>query len=86
LIYRAKEKYQIDLKTSIMVGDSAKDIECARNAGCGSAILVRTGNGVAAEKILKEKMIYPDVIVRNLLEAANWIVTRNNPTALPGNP
>jgi len=85
LIYRAKKKYQIDLETSIMVGDSAKDIECARNAGCGSAILVKTGNGVSAEKILKEKMIYPDVIVQNLLEAANWIVTRNNPAALPGN-
>ena len=85
LIYRAKKRYQIDLETSIMVGDSAKDIECARNAGCGSAILVKTGNGVMAEKILKEKMIYPDVIVQNLLEAVNWIVTRNHPTALPDN-
>jgi len=86
LIYRAKKRYRIDLETSIMVGDSVKDIECARNAGCGTAILVKTGNGVTAEKILKEKMIHPDVIVRNLLAAANWIVTRNNPTALPGNP
>ena len=86
LIYRAKKRYEIDLEASIMVGDSAKDIECARNAGCGSAILVKTGNGVMAEKILKEKMIHPDVIVQNLLEAANWIVTRYNPAALPGNP
>ena len=85
LIYRAQKRYQIDLETSIMVGDSAKDIECARNAGCGSAILVKTGNGVAAEKILKEKMIQPDVIVRDLLEAVNWIVTRNNPKVLPDN-
>ena len=68
-----------------MVGDSAKDIECARNAGCGSTILVKTGNGVTAEKILKEKMIHPDVIVRNLLEAVNWIVTRINPAAMPDN-
>jgi D-glycero-D-manno-heptose 1,7-bisphosphate phosphatase len=85
LIYRAKKRYRIDLETSIMVGDSVKDIECARNAGCGTAILVKTGNGVMAEKILKEKMIHPDVIVPNLLEAANWIVTRNNPAALPDN-
>ena len=77
LIYRAKMKYQIDLESSIMVGDSAKDIECARNAGCGSAILVKTGNGAMAEKILKEKMIHPDVIVPSLLEAARWIITRN---------
>ena len=85
LIYRAKKRYRIDLETSIMVGDSAKDIECARNAGCGSTILVKTGNGVTAEKILKEKMIHPDVIVRNLLEAVNWIVTRINPAAMPDN-
>jgi D-glycero-D-manno-heptose 1,7-bisphosphate phosphatase len=83
LIYRAKKKYRIDLETSILVGDSAKDIECARNAGCGSAILVKTGNGVLAEKILKEKMILPDVIVADLLEAVNWIITNKNPTAFP---
>jgi D-glycero-D-manno-heptose 1,7-bisphosphate phosphatase len=86
LIDRAKKRYQIDLETSIMVGDSAKDIECARNAGCGSAILVKTGNGVMAEKILKEKRILPDIIVRDLLEAVNWIVTRNHPAAFPVNP
>jgi D-glycero-D-manno-heptose 1,7-bisphosphate phosphatase len=85
LIYRAKKRYRIELETSIMVGDSVKDIECARNAGCGTAILVKTGNGVTAEKILKEKMIHPDVIVRNLLEAVNWIVTRNHPAAFPDN-
>ena len=85
LIYRAKKRYRIDLETSVMVGDSVKDIECARNAGCGTAILVKTGNGITAEKILKEKMIHPDVVVSNLLEAVNWIVTRNNPAALPDN-
>jgi D-glycero-D-manno-heptose 1,7-bisphosphate phosphatase len=82
LIYRAKKRYKIDLEASIMVGDSAKDIECARNAGCGSAILVKTGNGVTAENILKDKMIHPDVIVRDLLEAVNWIIAHNNPTTL----
>lgn len=86
LIYRAKKRYHIDLRMSIMVGDSAKDIECARNAGCGSAILVQTGNGVMAEKILKEKMIHPDIIVPNLLEAVNWIIAHNKPAALQNNP
>lgn len=85
LIYKAQKRYKIDLETSIMVGDSAKDIECARNAGCGSAILVKTGNGVEAENTLKDKMIHPDVIVRDLLEAVNWIIARNNPTAIPDN-
>ncbi|MBW2639073.1 MAG: D-glycero-beta-D-manno-heptose 1,7-bisphosphate 7-phosphatase [Deltaproteobacteria bacterium] len=53
LIFKAKEKYRIHIATSVMVGDSAKDIECARNAGCGHAVLVKTGNGEEAEKILK---------------------------------
>ena len=74
LIFMAKQKYRIDIATSVMVGDSAKDIECARNAGCGYAVLVKTGNGDEAEKILKEKSIYPDLIARDLLEAVGWIL------------
>ena len=35
LILQAKKKYKIDLQYSCMIGDSAKDIECAKNAGCG---------------------------------------------------
>jgi D-glycero-D-manno-heptose 1,7-bisphosphate phosphatase len=81
LILEAGKKHRIDLKTSIMVGDSAKDIECARNAGCGNVILVKTGNGVMAEKQLKAKRIHPDVIVRDLLEAAHWIISRNPPAS-----
>ena len=84
LILKAEEKHRIDLKASIMVGDSAKDIECARNAGCGTVILVKTGNGALAEKQLKEKMIRPDVIVQDLLEAAHWIISRNPPSPSPG--
>ncbi len=83
LILEAGKKHRIDLRVSIMVGDSAKDIECARNARCGTAILVKTGNGVTAEKWLNEKMIHPDVIVRDLLEAAHWIVSRNLSASSP---
>ncbi|MBW2589483.1 MAG: D-glycero-beta-D-manno-heptose 1,7-bisphosphate 7-phosphatase [Deltaproteobacteria bacterium] len=74
LIYQAQKAYSIDLKDAIMVGDSAKDIECARNAGCGKAVLVKTGNGAEAEKTLAEKKIYPDHIAQDLYEAVQWIV------------
>lgn len=74
LIYRARKKYQIDLERSAMVGDSAKDIECAKNAGCRYAILVKTGNGMKAENRLTEKAIYPDFVAQDLLDAANWTV------------
>jgi phosphoglycolate phosphatase-like HAD superfamily hydrolase len=59
-----------------MVGDNAKDIECARNAGCGIAVLVKTGNGIQAEKVLAQKNIYPDFVAANLLAAVNWITAR----------
>jgi D-glycero-D-manno-heptose 1,7-bisphosphate phosphatase len=72
LIYRAQHKYQIDLAHSAMVGDSAKDIECAKRAGCKYAILVKTGNGVEAENILSAKAIVPDYVAQDLLAAANW--------------
>jgi len=71
---RKPKKYRIDLATSVMVGDSAKDIECAQNAGCGHAVLVKTGNGAEAEKILKEKGVCPDLVARDLLEAVGWII------------
>ena len=74
LIFQAKDKYNIDLKHSCMVGDSAKDIECAKNAGCGLSVLVKTGNGNMAEKSLDDKDINPDFTAENLFDAAKWII------------
>lgn len=74
LIFKAQQVYQIDLETTAMVGDSAKDIECALNAGCGHAILVQTGNGIKAEKTLAEKGVYPHHVARDLYDAADWII------------
>jgi len=74
LIFQAKEKHGIELHQSCMVGDSAKDIECALNAGCTKTVLVRTGNGENALNDLKAKGIYPDYIALNLYEAALWII------------
>ena len=77
LIYKAQQIHRIDIANTAMVGDSAKDIECARNAGCRYAVLVKTGNGIIAEKVLAEKNIYPDHVARDLLGAANWIITQH---------
>lgn len=73
LILQARGKYGMDLEKTFMIGDSAKDIECALNAGCGGNILVRTGNGKNAEKILAEKGIAPTYIVEDLYEAAGLL-------------
>ena len=74
LILQAQKKYDIDLTTACMVGDSVKDIECALNAGLRHAILVRTGNGKRAEFALKEKNIIPDYVADDLMDAVDWIL------------
>ncbi len=74
LILAASQKYSISLEHSCMVGDSAKDIECAKNAGCAKTVLVQTGNGHAAAEILAEKQIEPDFTAPDLYRAALWII------------
>ena len=74
MIMAAKDKHHIDLSDACMIGDSVKDILCARNAGLGSAILVKTGNGIRAKEILESLEIYPDYVADDLLDAANRII------------
>ncbi len=77
LIQQAQRKYEINIFNAIMVGDSAKDIECAKNAGCGNAILVKTGNGKKAHKTLSQKDIIPDFFAKDLSDAVRWICKEN---------
>ena len=74
LIFQAQQKYNIDLSKAIMVGDSAKDIECGHNAGCGKTVLVKTGKDNKAEHIMKTKRIDADCIANDLYDAAKWIL------------
>ena len=78
LIFQAQRKYNLDLSQAIMVGDSAKDIECAHNAGCGKAVLVKTGKDNEAELIMKTKQIVADYTANNLYDAAKWILATEN--------
>ncbi len=57
-----------DLAGSIVIGDRWRDIEAGRRAGCSAAILVDYGydEGLTAE---------PDIRVRSLSEAADWILS-----------
>ena len=74
LIDQACQKYRIDLADSMMVGDSAKDIACGLNAGCGRTVLVESGLNPDVEKELKQKSISADFVANNLREAAEWII------------
>jgi len=61
-----------------MIGDSVKDIECGLSAGVRYLILVKTGNGLMSEKLLKEKNIKPDYFADDLDAAARWIVSKDD--------
>lgn len=74
LIDLACTTYGISPLESFMVGDSAKDMECAHNAGVGKTVLVLTGNGRKALKRLEAKQIKPDFIALDLMDAARWIL------------
>ena len=74
LIYQAQRKYDIDLSTAVMIGDSVRDIECADNSGCGHALLVETGNGKDAAAVTTEMGLRTDYVARDLYDAAQWIL------------
>ena len=74
MVHMAQSKHHIRLEGAAMVGDSAKDILCARNAEVGRALLVRTGNGLSAETELAGMGIAPDYIAADLLAAARWLI------------
>ncbi len=76
LIQQACRRYGIDPADSIMIGDSAKDVLCGHNAGCGTTILVRTGNGLRSEKELADQQILPDLVAADLLDAARYLLGR----------
>ena len=77
MILTAKKKYNIDLSTSVMVGDRAKDIACARNAGCAKAVLVKTGNGDYAGMTPARGEKDPDHVAEDLYEAVTWILSHD---------
>ena len=56
-----------DLGRSVIVGDRWRDIEAGRRAGCRAAILVDYGYDESSHAA-------PDVRVRSLAEAADWIL------------
>lgn len=78
LIHRAKKAHRIHLASACMVGDSEKDIECAKIAGCGTTVLVHTGNGIRAEKALIQRQIFPDYVASDLYDATCWMVSNQD--------
>jgi D-glycero-D-manno-heptose 1,7-bisphosphate phosphatase len=80
LIRQAQAKYHMDLAQTCMIGDSLKDIQCAQRAGCGKAILVRTGYGAETERQCLQKGVYPDHVADDLNKAVEWLLDESRRT------
>jgi len=74
LIDRAKAEYGLDLSETCMIGDSLKDIQCARRAGCGKVILVRTGHGTETEGLCRDANVEADHVADDLMAAVKWLL------------
>jgi D-glycero-D-manno-heptose 1,7-bisphosphate phosphatase len=74
MIFAAQDDFDIDLARSWVIGDSAKDVQLARNAGVRSA-LVRTGK--AGSDIGTDDMTaIPDAVFETLNEAVAFATGR----------
>lgn len=65
MVFKAKDKHNIDLKKSFVVGDKEADMQLAKNIGA-RGILVLTGQG--------DKSISADYVAKDLRDAVKWIL------------
>jgi D-glycero-D-manno-heptose 1,7-bisphosphate phosphatase len=73
MLLQAAQDLGLDLSRSYAIGDSGRDVEAGKRAGCRT-ILVRTGYG---KKLTKEAVaaLAPDHIAADLAGAAEWILS-----------
>ena len=67
MIMQGVEHYNIDPRQSFMVGDSARDMQAGKAAGC-TTVGLRTGHGLVNSTVL------PDFIFSNLDEATRYLL------------
>lgn len=65
MVFKARDKHNIDLKKSFVVGDKEVDVQLAKNIGA-KGILVLTGQG--------DKSSSADYIAKDLKDAVKWIL------------
>ena len=70
----AKNDFGLDLKRSYFIGDTLRDVETARAAGCTSILVL---SGKEKQKNSKEWYVRPDFVFKDLSEAAEFILKKN---------
>ena len=74
LIEQARADHGLDVSRTCLIGDSFKDVVCAKRAGCARIVLVRTGHGRKTEKLCRDAGIEPDHVADDLMAAVEWLV------------
>lgn len=74
MVDRAVAEHQVDLSRSYLVGDQARDIELARQAGIRSVLVTTGPAGRQPLAELQSRGIPPDRTAASLAEAADWIL------------
>lgn len=73
-IQKAIKKKRIDLRDAYFIGDSPRDIETGKNAGCKTVLVL---SGETKEEDITNLFPKPDFIAKNLLEATKIILGEN---------
>lgn len=72
-IHKAVKKFDINPGNSYFIGDSWKDIEAGKKAGC-QTILVRTGVNNYSEQDIKSWNCQPDYVKEDIMAAVELII------------
>jgi D-glycero-D-manno-heptose 1,7-bisphosphate phosphatase len=76
LLLQAARELSLDLPRSVLIGDSLSDIEAARAAGVGQAMLVRTGRGIEQLALAPAASVGDFPVCADLSEALDVIGRR----------
>lgn len=75
MIQQAVCDFDIDLKSSFVIGDNLSDVEAGRRAGCRTILLASSRSGAMDESDLKvTSENRPDHIAGDLYEAVQWLL------------
>lgn len=73
MLLRAARELELDLPSSVLIGDKRSDIEAGQAAGLRHNLLVRTGHLIEARDAAAA-----DAVCDDLLDAAKWIAAAQN--------
>ena len=81
LFYQARDRYGVDLKSAVMIGDVVTDAQAAQAAGCASILVMNGRKGGQANGRKSNGHSAggdPDHVVRDISEAVKLILSRND--------